>query len=83
MVLIAIGTLFFILGFLALCRIRQEIKRSSTVTSSGSDKVFVGGQRSLLWDQQNQDINNAGRAGAARLEILMVFCLSCTFLRKA
>lgn len=75
MVLIAVGTMFFIMGFLALCRIRQEIQRSATVTSNGSDRGFVGGggQRSLLWDQPHQDLSNAViRADTARLEILMV-----------
>ncbi|ODM92101.1 Frizzled-1 [Orchesella cincta] len=69
-VLVCIGMFFFSLGFLALFRIRQEIKRSSTVTSA-ADKISTGGQRSLLWDQ-HQDLNNAVvRAGAARLELLM------------
>jgi hypothetical protein len=76
MLLIAIGTIFFLMGFLALFRIRREIKRSSTVTSTGSDKVFTsGGQRSLLWDQSQEISNNVIRAGAARLEILMVYII--------
>jgi len=82
MILIAIGTLFFIMGFLALFRIRREIKRSSTVTSTGSDKVFTsGGQRSLLWDQSHEISNNVIRAGAARLEILMVSYVSYFYVQ--
>lgn len=71
-----IGTMFFCLGFLALFRIRQEIKRSSTVTSA-VDKISTGGQRSLLWDQQQDQLNNTVRTqgnvrAESRLELLMV-----------
>lgn len=63
----------------SLFRIRGEIKRSSTIMSTASDKVFVGsagGQRSLLgWDQQHQNITSeqpSRRGPAAGFEILMV-----------
>ncbi|OXA60000.1 frizzled-1 [Folsomia candida] len=76
--LIVIGTIFFVLGFFGLFRIRGEIKRSSTIMSTASDKVFVGsagGQRSLLgWDQQHQNITSeqpSRRGPAAGFEILM------------
>jgi len=67
--LLSIGTLFFILGFLALFRIRRAIKRSSTITST-TEMISAGGQRSLLWDQQHET-NLVARSGAARLELLM------------
>jgi len=72
LILLSIGTIFFILGFLALFRIRREIKRSATVTSTTGIISPGEGQRSLLWDQQ-QGFNNAVvKEGAARLELLMV-----------
>jgi len=68
LVLLIIGTLLFISGFFALFRIRREIKRSTTISSTTE---MIGGQRSLLWDQNHEIQNTIARAGAARLEILM------------
>ena len=67
--LLIIGTVFFLSGFFALFRIRREIKRSTTISSTTE---MIGGQRSLLWDQSNEVQKSIARAGAARLEILMV-----------